>query len=123
MRALDILVFFICVGAGVTMLHASGWGAETGVSPNPGISEQTQTINESLSDVQAERQEGASSFLGGTVAAANSLVSALSAMLILPVALQNLGVPGWIATPLSLPLYVIVGVFVVQVIRGMKMER
>ncbi len=118
-RAPELMILFACV-AGATMLIAgSGLGAELGGTPTTGGEEQIEDLENLVQEAESD-QRGVDSIIGLAITSVSLVFSMIPILLFAPVALQNLGFPAWIAVPVSLPIYALLALFIVEVLRAVN---
>lgn len=115
-----MFLFFICIVAAVTVIQASGLADPLGAAPDPGLDKAEKRAG-NLSNVDAGRAGGSSSFIGGTIAAGGKVTTVLEILFVFPLVLNRMGLPmGW-AVAIGGPMEVVVGWFVISIIRGMQL--
>jgi len=115
----ELLVLFACI-AGATMIMAgSGIGAELGGTPETGAEGEFEDLQEELEQTESD-QRGVDSIIGLAISSVSLAFQLIPILLLAPISLQNLGFPAWIAVPLSLPIYVLTVLFVIEVLRGLN---
>ena len=106
------------VGA-VTIMQGAGIAGELGVSPETGIENDIENVQEQLSNQVDSDQRGVGSIIGLAISAVSLSFSMVELVILFPAVLNNLGVPLWLAIPASFPVYVIGMFFIAGVMRGM----
>lgn len=115
-----LMIFMVCLAAAASVMVASGLAAEIGQQPQTGIQEDVDSSNESFKEYSASRSEGATSFIGAVISGVDKTISAFKLIFALPSLLVNLGLPTWLATFISAPIYFSFGMFILYLITGRR---
>jgi len=118
-RAPELIVLFACVAGATMMMAGSGIGAELGGTPATGGEEQVKDLEDMVQDAESD-QRGVDSIIGLAITSVSLVFSMIPILLFAPIALQNLGFPAWIAVPISLPIYALLALFIVEVLRAVN---
>jgi hypothetical protein len=118
MRSTNILIFLVALNASAVVLGAAGVSQSVGYDPNIGGDAQIESANESVGDVNTNKGSGFDTFVGAVISAASTLTDVFGIVIAGPTMLINLGAPGFIVYPLATPLYLLVGIDILQIISG-----
>jgi hypothetical protein len=118
MRSTNILIFLVALNASAVVIGAVGLGADLGYQPTIGGDAEIQTANESAANVEAQSDSAFDTFVGAVISAASTITTILGVVTAGPQMLINLGVPAFIVLPLATPLYILVGIDILQIISG-----
>jgi len=118
MRSTNILIFLVALNASAVVLGAAGVSQSVGYDPNIGGDAQIESANESLGDVNTNKGSGFDTFVGAVISAASTLTDVFGIVIAGPTMLINLGAPAFIVFPLATPLYLLVGIDILQIISG-----
>lgn len=115
-----ILMFLILMNATVGLLGAAGVYDAAGVQPSIQTDGALQESEKNLEDVSPETGSGGvpGSFVGAVTGLATSVVPVIRSVLAAPLMFRSLGVPDIIVAFVFSPLYLIVGVDVINFITG-----
>ena len=112
-----ITIIMMVANAAGAFLIAAGAPAVWGMSPETGIEGTTDAVNESASEITTER--GGSGDLFGIVSGAISTARQIAQLpFAAPLLLLNLGVPEFIVSFIFAPLYVVVSLDMISLMRG-----
>lgn len=118
MRSTNILIFLVALNASAVVIGAVGVGADLGYQPTIGGDGEIQNANESAANVEAQSDSAFDTFVGAVISAASTITTILGVVTAGPQMLINLGVPAFIVLPLATPLYILVGIDILQIISG-----
>jgi len=115
-----ILMFLILMNATVGLLGAAGVYEAAGVQPSIQTDGSIEDTKQNLSDVSPETGSGGvpGSFVGAVTGLASSVVPVITSIFAAPLMFRSLGVPDIIVGFVFSPLYLIVGVDVINFITG-----
>jgi hypothetical protein len=105
--------FAIAFLGGATI--TDGWNQ----NPSTGIQQEVTQTNDAAKEVQSERTSLSDSFSGGMIASVGKITGLDDTIFALPVLLANMGVPGWIIDFATGPMYLMVALDIIGLIRGM----
>lgn len=117
MRSVNLVIVLFLLNASAGLLVASGWSEDVGIDLNPGADDEIQTANETAQSVDAGSSIGQTLF-GMLASAAKTVRTIFTVIFIAPIMFQNLGVPTWVTAFVFAPMYIIVGIDVLQVLTG-----
>jgi len=118
MRSTNILIFLVALNASAVVVGAVGLGADLGYQPTIGGDAKIETANESAANAEAQSDSAFDTFVGAVISAASTITTILGVVTAGPQMLINLGVPAFIVLPLATPLYILVGIDILQIISG-----
>jgi len=128
MRTLYPVVVILAIGVAGVMWSMSGIGLIYGQDDPVDTGESSDKLNETAQSPEQESEGdgglfgignvGEESFVGIAVSAADSIISFVTAAVLLPLELQRLGLPRWFALPLGLGAQSIAFVGFLQFIAG-----
>jgi hypothetical protein len=116
MRSTNIVVFLVCLNAAAVMVGSTGF-AEVGAAPEVGGGDVIEDARDQGREISTDRS-ALDQFVSGIIAAASSVSIIFEVALAGPTLFLNLGVPAPLVTFVAAPLYVIVGLDVLQVLSG-----
>jgi len=117
MRSTNILILLVALNASALLVGFAGLGPALGYQPTVGGDDKIEQANQTAGDVDSDR--GAfDSFVGAVISAAQQLFTIFEGVTAGPRMIINLGVPAPIVTALAAPLYIIVGLDLLQVLSG-----
>lgn len=120
----QIVMFMICLAATAVLLQAAGVNDMFNISPETGIN--TTQINKNFTSYTSQIQGSNSVSLtpiGFIITGVTTVVKGFSVILMLPVVLNNLGVPMWIAAFIAAPLYLLLSLTVLYILTGRDLLR
>jgi len=117
MRSTNILIILVALNASAVLVGAIGLGADAGYEPTVGGNEQIEQANETAGDVEGSAGV-IDSFVGAVLGAVGQLISIFDVVVAGPAMLANLGVPAPLVALVSAPLYIVVGIDLLEVISG-----
>lgn len=120
MRSTNILILLVALNVSATLIGVSGLGQEIGYQPTVGGDEQIDQANETATNVETNRG-GLDSFIGAVISAGSALVTIFSVVIAGPRMIMNLGVPPIIVGAVATPLYILVGIDILEVISGRRL--
>lgn len=112
-----ILIFTLLLNATAGVFAASGLAEDIGVEIAPGIGESMDEAESALSDFDPSVSI-VESFLSIAIAAGRLFSAVATGAFALPIALENLGFPGWMVTAIATPLYVISTLEIIAIMSG-----
>lgn len=113
-----ITVMLVMLNAAAAFLIAAGSGSVYGIEMETGISSTVESV-ESAAESVGSGPVGLIDALGGaTVAAVSGIDSLITMAFAAPTLFSNLGVPGFIVAFVFAPLYVVVALDMIAVLRG-----
>jgi hypothetical protein len=122
MRAVTILLLILSLNASAFMLAESGMNDVIGVSPDTGLTNQTQDFDRTDDGFESVGS-GIGDYLGFTVAAVGYFVDAFVLLGATESAFLIVGFPRWLVWPMMnlviRPIWTLAGI---QVIRGVVLE-
>lgn len=122
-RPPEIMLFIILVVSMAGAMNASGLSQDFGVQPETGIEDEVNDTQEVLQDrdYEANREKGEVNFIGSVFASVDKVVGAFVLVYELKAMMINVGLPGWLATFLASPIFLILGIFMLYMISGRRM--
>jgi len=117
MRSTNILVFLIVLNASATFVGVLPVAGDLGYQPTVGGGEAVAEAQDAGQQIQSERSS-LDQFVGGIIAAAETLTTMLGVVVAGPRMLINLGAPAALVTLLAAPLYIVVGLDLLQILSG-----
>jgi len=128
MKTLYPVLLVLAIGVGGIMWSMSGMGFVIG-QDNPVDTTADDRVNDSaneLKDAQDESyktsNQGSDSFVGSIISGGQQVMGLVSSALLLPLELQRLGFPRWMALPLGLAGQAIAFIGFIQFITGRVYE-
>jgi|APHM01.1.fsa_nt_gi hypothetical protein len=118
MRSTNILIFLVALNGAALALGGAGLTADAGFAPTPGGGDQIESANQTAGNIEADKGGAFDTFVGAVISAGSALTSIFSAVTAGPQMLMNLGAPAFVIVPLAAPLYILVGIDLLQVISG-----
>lgn len=115
-RKITIIMFM--ANAAANFLKAAGAQEVWGVTAEPGVGQEVQRANESAAEIGSGPVGLIDALGGATVAAVDALAGLFSIIFAAPTLLLNVGVPTFIVTFVFAPLYLIVAIDVIAILRG-----
>lgn len=117
LRSTNILVALILLNSAAIFVGALPVSGELGYQPTVGGDDAIDEATSAGENIQSERSS-LDQFVGGILAAASTITTMLGVVVAGPTMLINLGVPTALVTLLAGPLYVYVGLDILQVLSG-----
>lgn len=117
LRSTNVVILLVLLNASAVMVGALPVTDDLGYSPAIGGDDEIDEAQETGEQVQSERSS-LDQFVGGIIAAASSIATILSVVVAGPQMLINLGAPSILITFLAAPLYILVGLDILQVLSG-----
>jgi hypothetical protein len=117
LRSTNIVVLLVLLNASAVFVGALPVADDLGYSPAIGGGDTIDEAQSAGEEVKSDRSS-LDQFVGGIIAAASTISTMLSVVVAGPQMLINLGVPTLIVTLVSGPLYVFVGLDLLQVLSG-----
>ena len=121
MRSTKIVIFLVLLNASAVFVGSTAMAQELGVQPTVGGDEQIDTAEQRAQEVATDRGQ-VDNFIGGIIEAASVLVTVFSVAIAGPQMLINLGAPPALVGVLAAPLYIVVGIDILQTISGRQLE-
>lgn len=118
MRSTNILIFLVALNASAVVLAGAGLTGDLGYQPTPGGDDRIEQANQTAGDIDANKGGAFDTFVGAVISAASTLTTVFGVVTAGPQMLINLGAPAFVIYPLATPLYILVGVDLLQVISG-----
>jgi hypothetical protein len=116
MRSTNIVVFLVCLNAAAVLIGATGF-ADVGAAPEIGGDGVIDNAEQRTERISTDRS-ALDQFVDGVITAAQVVGVVFEVATAGPAMFRNLGVPDVIVTFVAAPLYIIVGLDVLQVISG-----
>jgi hypothetical protein len=116
LRTTNIVVFLICINSAAILVGATPI-ADVGASPDIGGGAEIEDARDQGREIATDRS-ALDQFVNGLIAAASSVSVIFEVAIAGPSMFLNLGVPAPIVTFVAAPLYVVVGLDVLQVLSG-----
>jgi hypothetical protein len=116
------MLFAICLFVTGSMFAGSGFNDEIGITKTPGLDDSAEDLEGRAGQYEADSSSDSGSYLGMSIEAVGAVVEGLRWTFALPLALQNLGLPGWFALPVATPLQLISYLGVWQIVRGFRIR-
>lgn len=122
-RPPELMLFMVFVVATAGAMQASGLAGEMGVQPDTGIEKDVQNSEEELKNrtYSANREKGEVNFIGSVFASVDKVASSFIMVYALYEMLVNAGIPGWLASFASSPVFLMLGMFMIYLISGRRM--
>jgi hypothetical protein len=117
MRSTNIVIFLVLLNASAVFIGATGIGNDLGYTPTVGGDEQIGEATDAASNVEASRS-ALDNFIAGIIAAADTMSTIFGVVIAGPQMFINLGVPTALVAFISAPLYILVGIDILQIISG-----
>ncbi|MFD1515695.1 hypothetical protein [Halomarina rubra] len=117
MRSTNIMVFLVMLNAAAGLVTATGIGPAIGANPTVGGDQQIDQAEDEARSIASDRS-ALDNFVNGVISAATTLVTIFGIVIAAPLMFSNLGVPAVLVTFLFAPLYLFVGLDILQVISG-----
>lgn len=117
LRSTNILVILILLNSAAVFVGTLPVSGDLGYQPTVGGDDAINDATEAGEEIQSERSS-LEQFVGGILAAASTITTMLGVVVAGPTMLINLGVPTAIVTLVAAPLYVYVGLDLLQVLSG-----
>jgi len=116
MRSTNLVIVLVLLNASAVMAGAIGL-TDIGYTPDIGGGDEIDEAQSTAETISTERS-ALDEFVAGIIAAADSVRQIFGIAIAGPTMLANLGVPGPIVAFLAAPLYILVGLDILQVISG-----
>jgi len=114
-----VIVFLLLINGMSGAMAASGINDDLGVTLNPGIESQIETITENAEEGFSPTTTVTESFVGVSIAALGTFQVFVTAMTTGgPTMFINLGFPEWIVVPVFAPLYVVATLEFIYIVTG-----
>lgn len=117
MRSVNLVIILFLLNASAGLMVASGYAADIGIDLDPGADDELDKANETAQNIQTGSSIGETLF-GALAAAAKTVTTIFTVIFIAPLMFNNLGVPTWLTAFVFAPMYIIVGIDVLQVLTG-----
>jgi hypothetical protein len=118
MRSTNILIFLVALNGAAIALGGAGLTADAGFQPTPGGGEQIESANQTAGDIEATKGGAFDTFVGAVISGVGALTSIFDVVTAGPRMLVNLGAPAFVIFPLATPLYLLVGIDLLQILTG-----
>jgi hypothetical protein len=116
LRSTNIVVFLVCLNAAAALMGATAFG-QVGPAPEIGGDQAIEDARDQGREISTDRS-ALDQFVSGIIAAASSVSIIFEVALAGPTLFLNLGVPAPLVAFVAAPLYIIVGLDVLQVLSG-----
>jgi|APHM01.1.fsa_nt_gi hypothetical protein len=116
LRTTNIIVFLVCLNSAAALMGATGF-ADVGAAPEIGGGEEIQDAQDRSEQISTDRS-ALDQFVNGLVQAGQSLSVIFEIATAGPDMFRNLGVPDVLVTFIAAPLYILVGLDILQVLSG-----
>lgn len=117
LRSTNVLIALVLLNASAVFVGALPVTDDLGYDPAIGGNDEIAEAQGAGESIQSERSS-LDQFVGGIIAAATTITTMLSVVVAGPQMLINLGVPALVVTFLSAPLYILIGLDLLQVLSG-----
>lgn len=117
MRSVNIVVILFLLNASAGLLVASGFAGDIGIDIDPGADDEIDAAESPAQNVSTGSSISQTLF-GSLAAGAKTARSIFTVIFIAPIMFQNLGVPTWVTTFVFAPMYILVGVDILQILTG-----
>jgi hypothetical protein len=117
LRSTNILVILVLLNGAAVLVGAMPVSDDLGYQPTVGGDQQIEQAQSAGQEIQSERSS-LDQFVGGIIAAASTLTTMFGVVVAGPTMLINLGVPAPLVGFIAGPLYVYVGLDLLQVLSG-----
>lgn len=116
MRSTNLLIILVLLNASAVMVGAIGMD-DIGYSPEIGGGDQIADAESEARSLSTERS-ALDQFVAGVIAAVDTVRTIFGVVIAGPQMLANLGVPGPIVAFFAAPIYILVGLDLLQIISG-----
>lgn len=116
MRSTNLVILLVLLNASAVMVGAIGL-TDIGYQPDIGGDAEIEQAETQAETISTERS-ALDQFVAGVIAAADTVATVFGVAIAGPTMLANLGVPAPVVAFLSAPIYIIVGLDILQVISG-----
>jgi len=114
-----VTIAFICLNAALVFLSAAGAAEAWGVDMNGGgISDTVEQVNSAAEEIGSGPVGLVESVAGMGIAAVTLIVDLVEMAFAGPRLLDNMGVPDFVVAFIFAPLYVVVAIDIVAILRG-----
>jgi len=117
MRSTNVLVFLVLLNSAAIFAAQLPVTGDLGYQPTVGGGEEIEQAQSAGQQIQSDRSS-LDQFVGGIIAAAQTLTTMFAVVVAGPLMLTNLGVPAALVTFVAAPLYIFVGLDLLQVLSG-----
>lgn len=117
MRSTSVLVFLVLLNSSAVFAGGLPVTDDLGYEPTVGGDSQIDQAQQAGREIQSDRSS-LDQFVGGIIAAAQTLTTMFGVVIAGPLMLTNLGVPAPLVTFLAAPLYIFVGLDILHVLSG-----
>lgn len=117
LRSTNILVILVLLNSAAIFVGGLPVSGDLGAQPTVGGDEKIDQATDAGKEIQSDRSS-LDQFVGGILAAASTITTMLGVVVAGPTMLVNLGVPTALVTLIAAPLYVYVGLDLLQVLSG-----
>jgi hypothetical protein len=115
-----VTIMMVVLHASLLFLAAAGAGEVFGVSMQSGVGEAVASANNAAEDIGSGPVGVVEAVAGVTIAALQLVASVLQVAFAGPQLFRNLGVPGFITAFFWFPLYIVVAIDFVSIMRGFR---
>jgi hypothetical protein len=117
MRSTNVLVFLVLLNSAAVFAATLPVTGDLGYAPTIGGDQQIDDAQTAGQEIQSDRSS-LDQFVGGILAAANTVTTMFGVVVAGPLMLTNLGVPEALVTFVAAPLYIFVGLDILQILSG-----
>jgi hypothetical protein len=117
LRSTNVLVVLVLLNAAAVFAGTLPVTDDLGYQPTVGGDAEIQEATDAGKEIQSERSS-LDQFVGGIIAAASTITAMLGVVVAGPQMLINLGAPAALVTFVAAPLYIYVGLDLLQVLSG-----
>lgn len=117
LRSTNILVVLILLNSAAIFVGALPVSGDLGYQPAVGGDSEIEEATSAGEKIESERSS-LDQFVGGILAAASTITTMLGVVVAGPTMLINLGVPTAVVTLVAAPLYIYIGLDLLQVLSG-----
>lgn len=116
-------LFVISMAVSAAILSGSGFNDQMGVGIDMGLSDYADKLeSQAQQDFSGSVIGGALTMIGLAISAISIVTETFYWVYAFPLALSNLGLPMWFATPIGLPVWFVNLYGTAELIRGMRMS-
>jgi len=117
MKTKQIIIILTLLNASAVFVGVSGVGDAIGFEPTVGAGEEIDAVNEEAQEVSTQRS-AADEFVGAVIGGVGVITSIFSLAFAGPRMFINLGAPAALVAVFAAPLYVVVGLDVIEFLTG-----
>lgn len=118
----QMVIIFFMVNLAFGALGAAGFDSAYGTNEELGVEESMNDTRNAAQDMESKRTSLSDSFSGGMIASIGKLTSLDDSLFAIPVALANLGFPGFLIDLFTGPLYVVAAFEIAEYVRGYSLS-